>query len=288
MVRKRGVARRSFAHRRVRRIEKYDHHVIPRRFKLQLPEFANRLEDPLWIYVMCEEPTMVLLKDLGVPTSQWQYYIGFMKRMVELYLNFTEETLAKEKESLITEYVLRGKDKDVLEQVQIVAEGCVGIVVSCDQVKACLEGNYSSWAFQWKRGYGGDSYPCDTPHIINVNESSDWIWIYDLGVLHIQQSKISDGTLLSEFEVLDYGYGLEFINYSLLMKYFAIVIDDGGVPYLKIYKNGSLQQSINLQTVCGWTDVSVYYVVSISTDGKYIWVTNNRGVVMEHALFMGS
>jgi len=124
MVRKRGVARRSFSHRRIRRVQKYDHNVIPRRFKIQLPDFADRLKPLLDVHVECEEPTMELLESLGVPSDEQQYYLGFMKRMIELYRKFTSETLQLEKDSLIAEYVLRGKDKDVLEQVQVVAEGC--------------------------------------------------------------------------------------------------------------------------------------------------------------------
>jgi len=292
MVRKRGVARTSFARRRVRRVKKYDHHVIPLRFKVQLLDFVERLEPKLYVHVECEVPTMELLQSLGVPTEEWVYYLGFMKRMVKLYRNFTSETLQKEKESLISEYVLRGKDITVLEQVQEVAANCAqGIFelpFTCDDVKACLEGDYSSWAYQWKRGYGGDSNPCYFPHFININESSDFLWIYDHYYWNIQQLKISDGTLLTEFGVLDEGYSIEFINYSLLMQYFAIVRDVGGVPHLQVYKNGTLQQSINLQTACGWTTTAHYYIVTMSTDGKYILVSNSSGAVLEYALFKGS
>jgi len=288
MVRKRGVARTSFAHRRVRRVKKYDHNVVPKRFKIQLPDLSDRIEEALKEYVELEPYVEAELTVKGVPTNEWRYYHGFAKRMLALYLNFTGETLQKEKQSLINEYVLRGHSLNVLEQEQDVVEKYVVPPLNCAEVKACLEGDYTSWTLQWKRGYNGDAYPVDCPRIININESADVIWIYDNGTQHIQQSKLSDGTLQSEFQVLDYGWTLEFINYSLLTKYFAIVRNVGGVPHLQIYKDGSLQQSINLQTICGWTDVGVYYVVSMSTDGKYIWVTNNRGVVMEHALFMGS
>jgi len=132
MVRKRGVARRSFSHRRVRRVKKYDHHVIPKRFKIYLPHMEPNWEDEAPPFVECETPTMELLVALGVASDEWQYYLGFMKRMMELYLKFTSETLAKEKESLIEEYVLRGKDKGVLEEVQEVAAGCAGVEVEMD------------------------------------------------------------------------------------------------------------------------------------------------------------
>ncbi len=124
MVRKRGVARKSFARRRVRRVKKYDCHVTPLRFKKYLPRMADLLEPKLAVEVGCETPTMELLDTLGVPLEEYPYYLGFMKRMIVLYRNFTSETLASEKESLIEEYVLRDKDRDVLEQVQEVAANC--------------------------------------------------------------------------------------------------------------------------------------------------------------------
>jgi len=127
MVRRRPTARKSFAHRRVRRIQKYDHHVVPRRFKIYLPDMSDLLKDKLEPHVECEEPTMLELESKGVPQNEWQYYLGFMKRMLDLYRTFIGETLQQEKDSLIAEYVLRGKDKEVLEQVQEVARNCAGI-----------------------------------------------------------------------------------------------------------------------------------------------------------------
>jgi len=122
MVRKRGVARRSFAHRRVRRVKKYDHHMIPRRFKIQLPDLSDRLELELKDSVELEPLIEEELTVKGVPKSEWQYYEGFAKRMLTLYRHFTGETLQIEKTNLIEEYVLRGKDRDVLEQEQGVVE----------------------------------------------------------------------------------------------------------------------------------------------------------------------
>ena len=132
MVRKRGVARTSFARRRVRRVQKYDSHVTPLRYKKYLPRMAELLKPPLDIHVECEVPCMELLDTLGVPTDEWQYYLGFMKRMIVLYRKFTSETLASEKESLISEYVLRGKDESVLEEVQEVAALCAGGIFEMD------------------------------------------------------------------------------------------------------------------------------------------------------------
>jgi len=78
-------------------------------------------------YVECEEPTMEELETKGVPEEEWPYYLGYMKRMLAFYRQYTGATLQLEKTSLIEEYVLRGKNRDVLEQVQDVTEECAGI-----------------------------------------------------------------------------------------------------------------------------------------------------------------
>jgi len=267
MVRKRGVARTSFARRRVRRVKKYDHNVIPLRFKVQLPDMADRLKPPLNIHVECEVPTMELLETLNVPTAEWVYYLGFMKRMVELYRNFTSETLQSEKDSLISEYVLRGKDKNVLEQVQTIAEVCVGIVVSCTEVKACLEGNYTNWTYQWQQNTTTE------PMIFYVNEPDNYLWTRDI-VREFDRWQLSDGTLLTTLDTLEYPFNAsEFRFLSVLSKYFAFVDDEGGVPVLKVYKDGVVQQTLDLNALCGWTDVGPNaYITSMTYDGKYIMV----------------
>lgn len=128
MPRKRGVARKSFARRRIRRVKKWDHTALPRRFKLYLPYMADLLEENMPPPVDCEIPTMALLELEGVPTAEWPYYLGFMKRMLELYTKFTEATLQSEKTSLIEEYVLREKNRTILESVQLIAEECAGVL----------------------------------------------------------------------------------------------------------------------------------------------------------------
>ena len=75
-------------------------------------------------FVYCEAPTMLVLEALGVPSAEWPYYLGYMKRMLALYKKFTDETLELETTSLIAEYVLRGYSQEVLEGVQVVAAGC--------------------------------------------------------------------------------------------------------------------------------------------------------------------
>lgn len=123
MGKRRGVARRSFARRRVRRIrDNWDPFTIPRRFKLLEFERQTRLQFELERYVGLEPDLDDELTLKGVPTDEWPYLYGYSKRMYELYLKFTGETLQLEKQSLTNEYVLRGYSLTVLQQLQDVVD----------------------------------------------------------------------------------------------------------------------------------------------------------------------
>lgn len=129
MPRARPGARKSSARRRAKRYRtKWTHHVIPRRFKRLLFEPPHHIwqeweeEEPP--FVECEEPTIAELSSKNVPDADWPYYLGFMKRMLEILRKYTGTTLELEQQSLIEEYVLRGWPRDLLEQVQAVAEEC--------------------------------------------------------------------------------------------------------------------------------------------------------------------
>lgn len=117
-------------HRKDKFKRKWTSKVIPRRFKRLvfeppfhiIQELLPKLEDS----VGCEEPTMEELQAKGVPQDQWTYYFGFMKRLLEMYRDFSGATLELEITSLIEEYVLRGHNRNVLEQIRgVVARECV-------------------------------------------------------------------------------------------------------------------------------------------------------------------
>jgi len=132
MPRARPAARKSEARRRIYRYRtKWTHQVIPERLKRLLWEpphvIWDEYADKVPPAVECEEPTMTELQTKGVPESEWPYYLGYMKRMLAFYQQYSGATLTLEKTNLIEEYVLRGKDRDVLEQVQEVAAECAGI-----------------------------------------------------------------------------------------------------------------------------------------------------------------
>jgi hypothetical protein len=86
-----------------------------------------RLKTALDEYVGLETPVQNELTTKGVPTSEWPHYIGFAKRMYLLYYAFSGATLQAEKQSLINEYVLRGLQQHVLEQLQDVVETYYGL-----------------------------------------------------------------------------------------------------------------------------------------------------------------
>jgi hypothetical protein len=148
-----------------------------------------------------------------------------------------------------------------------------------------LEGEYTSWTLLWRRYYGGDSYPAPRPNRAYFSETLDRIVLFDAWDYNMQILKLSDGTLLEESAILHDDYHSRLIP-SVLVKYFGFVKDEDGVPKLKIYKDGSLIQTLDLSDICGWTNTTRYYTVTFSPDGKYIFVSNTY--VTEYAVFKGS
>jgi len=273
MVRKRGVARRSFSHRRVRRVKKYDHHVIPKRFKIYLPRMSDLLEEELPPCVLCEEPTMALLQSLGVPTVEWQYYLGFMKRMIEFYQSFTSETLQKEKDSLIAEYVLRGKDKDVLQQVQIQAEICLGV-----RVPQLEEKDFSSYA-QYDRfvdtdvansTYGQTAlFNTDETKILLIDAENSTVKVYDIA------SKTLSAVIIDKCEFPSDVQSTPLQNFSAYGKYVGLLwATDWTLPNcdrMTIIKDGTILQTFTSAQL-GIVTTNIRSV-QISPTGKYVIVS---------------
>jgi len=139
MGRRRGVSRRSFARRRVRRIKaKWADSPIARRFKVleghidptKLPltflrEDGYRVGELEWetlVLLGLEVQIFDVLTNWTVPSDQWPYYVGFAKRVWERSMKFGDATFQLEKQSLLNEYELRGHVLGVLEAVQVHAE----------------------------------------------------------------------------------------------------------------------------------------------------------------------
>jgi len=104
--------------RQIRFREKYQHRTVPLRYKVYLPRMEELLKPELPRYVDLEQPIMDECQSKGVPTDQWQYYIGFGKRAKEICMTFSSETKAEELEILQDEYILRGHDPNVLSQIK--------------------------------------------------------------------------------------------------------------------------------------------------------------------------
>lgn len=282
-------ARRTSARRRMKRYRaKRTWKAIPERLKRLLHEspfhMIKQWEDKEPPFVFCETPTLLLLEALEVSTEEWPYYVGYMKRMLALYEEFTEATLQLEKDNLIAEYVLRGYDKEVLDEVQLVVEDCSeACYLSCEIVRACLEGDFSSWAFQWKVAQHGDEH--DYNILWRADETLDKIFIRNTYSNYLTIRKLSDGTHESTTNTISTGFYDEVLAYSLLRKYFAIVVWEGGKPILRIFKDGAIIQNLDLSAApINWGADT--FILTISPDGKYILLDAFSS--NEYGLFKGA
>lgn len=156
-------------------------------------------------------------------------------------------------------------------------------VVTCADVKACLEGDYSSWVLKWNLTGLTWTQWADT-RLISYNATEDKVFLYSLYsvVQRLQIRKLSDGTSIDSIAINEYADGLNPAkNFSVLMTYFAYAT--GGV--LHIYKNGVDVQQIDLTAAPLSWDSGDILTISMSFDGKYIYV---MGYDDRCALFEGS
>ena len=160
-------------------------------------------------------------------------------------------------------------------------------ISSLEAVELPVEGDYSSYTAKWKQAYAaGES---DYNFMVRCDESLDLIFIESVPNAYLTSRKLSDGTTATVTIILSftYNYAEGYQARSVLSKYFAFPVDDGGVPKLKIYKNGALLQTIDLsQAPISWSDTTTSYIISMSPDGKYIFI--NNVAANEYALFQGS
>jgi len=288
MPRARPGARKTSARRRIFRYRtKWTHLIIPVRIKELLPHMVDEWEDEDKSnspgYVECEEPTMAELKTKGVPEAEWPYYLGYMKRMLALYRAYTSETLLLEKTNLIEEYVLRDKDRTVLEQVQEVAAECAGFppvpLFTCEDVYACLEGDYSNWTIY-------DSFDDDTMDytyawsqygVFNKDETVILLLQELKGKKYVIPTKTL-GSLMTiyrfpaTFDGTGTRQGTLPTSKSVLGTYLcALIATKNGIG---IFKNGDVIQTLTYADLGFLT--GYVYSVSISPSGKYLVVSGYR------------
>ena len=241
------------------------------------------------VHVDCEEPTMLLLDSFEVPEAEWPWYLGYMKRMIKLYENFTDATLENEKTSLINEYVLRGKDRTILEEIQPVAAECAGFEV--------IEGNYRTWNKIWEYnfpdGLAASFYVTATFNrqyiYMQYQDSASYYrfsvikfadgsqqFINPSSTHYLCYSGEIDPALYFLYNTLVYAqYGGA--SFSILAKY-ALILRTGG-NRLEVWKDGALT----------WTSPAASAVVSGATtfmdmairyDGKYIVAVTDNNVMV--------
>lgn len=123
----RGVSRRSAPCRRTYRARiKQNRAIYVRRFKrlnfFPTDPMPSELTWELEVLDALEQRTYTELQTLGVPQEDWQYYMGFQKRLWEARVKFAQATFQLEKQSLVNEYVLRGWNLNALQALQVIAE----------------------------------------------------------------------------------------------------------------------------------------------------------------------
>lgn len=74
--------------------------------------------------------TVVIPPVPEVSRAEWPWYLNFARRLLSKCLDFTSETYAQEKESLKQEFILRGLDEAVLDQLIPIIES------KCAQIRA--------------------------------------------------------------------------------------------------------------------------------------------------------
>jgi len=130
-----------------RRIKKYKEtwrsKTVPLWFKKVMPEGAALLEDWLTNQDELEKQIFAQLDADGISGEQQVFYAAFARRLFATCLRFYDATYAKEKESLKTEFLLRGLDSAELETIIGICDSkCKlvrGIVVTLQDIEDKLD-----------------------------------------------------------------------------------------------------------------------------------------------------
>jgi len=145
---KKGKPRTATTERRIKKYaETYRSKTVPLWFKKVAPEMAGLLEDWLTNQDELEKQIFAQLDVDGISGEQQLYYAAFARRLFATCLRFYDQTYAKEKLSLKTEFTLRGLDPSELETIiDICDDTCKvvrGIVVTLQDIEDKLDN--ASW-----------------------------------------------------------------------------------------------------------------------------------------------
>ena len=86
-----------------------------------MPPMSAKIETELIHLDYLEIQIFAMLEILGVDPSEWKAYMAFAKKVYHTYMGFWFDTAIDESEVLVDEFVLRGKDRDVLEALALIA-----------------------------------------------------------------------------------------------------------------------------------------------------------------------
>lgn len=64
---------------------------------------------------------------------------------------------------------------------------------TCDDVRACLEGDFSSWTVKWIQAYTDDEYGYF--ELVRVDETLDKVWVRGVYLGTMTVRKLSDGSV---------------------------------------------------------------------------------------------
>lgn len=170
------------------------------------------------------------------------------------------------------------KEIDNLTKLEDYTEAAIIAMVAEQGVG--IEGEYTTWTKQWQT-----ALVTGLPSSITINEALNTLMMVSgylpVGVVRVI---LTTGVLIDSVDIsMPLFVGFQFP--SLLGKYVVCIVVTAGLPYLRIYKNNVLLQTINLNTICGYTN-GYTFIAAISIDGKYILVGD--GGTQGIALFKGS
>ena len=149
-------------------------------------------------------------------------------------------------------------------------------VVTCDVVKSCLEGTYSSYSEKW----AVETTKAFSYYLNNV--AFDAVNVYCMGSGLYEIRKLSDGSLVDNDTQHASGYAQVSCAQSVLGKYVVHLKKSDSYQQIVIYKDGALLESHYVG------DDLDLFGVGMSPDGKYIVVLDNTGGTSKLRLLEGS
>lgn len=103
-----------------RRIKRHIKKVTPEEFATRVREWLPNMsrQEELWLPYLDYHEQMLfdILRDMGVPEDEWEYYTGAGKRMLSIYMRFSGQTAVDEVGIIKEEYRLRGLSVSVLNK----------------------------------------------------------------------------------------------------------------------------------------------------------------------------